>query len=71
MIGIVAMTHVEPGDIHSGSYHLREALGTRGRRAERAHNFCSTHELTLAKLFRERETSQAVVYHALITSKAC
>jgi len=71
MIGIVAMTHVEPGDIHSCGDHLRQTLRGRGSWPERAHNLGSTHELTLAKLSGRWETSQAVVYHVLIRSKAC
>src|SRR5215207_800140 len=61
MIGIVAMTHVEPCDIHSCGDHLRETLRGRGSGPERAHNLGSTHELTLAKLRGQRETNPALV----------
>ena len=46
MIGIVAVAHVQPGDIHSGPDQFDQAL--RGRRGgpERADNLGSTHELT-------------------------
>jgi len=71
MIGIVAMTHVESGDVHSCGNQLRQALGARGSRSERAHNLGFTHELTLAKLPEQWESNQAVVYQVPIRSNAC
>ena len=50
VVGVAAVAHVEPGDVHAGVDELADLLGSPDRWAEGADDLGSTHPSTLANL---------------------